>query len=93
MVEQAGARGRRTLGRREDHLQRFLAIRQAPSHVGSATPDVHDLATADAAQRHHRGLVKDDALALHVDEGVGGAEIDGDVVGDDAKERREHGEP
>jgi hypothetical protein len=51
---------------------------------------VDDLAAADITQRDHRRLVQDDAFALHVDEGVGGAQVDGDVVGDDAEEGRKH---
>jgi hypothetical protein len=32
------------------------------------------------ADRDHRGLVEHDALAAHVDQGVGGAEIDRQIV-------------
>jgi hypothetical protein len=34
---------------------------------------------AFVADRDHRGLVEHDALAAHVDQGVGGAEVDGEV--------------
>src|SRR5207249_11095928 len=37
--------------------------------------------------RHHRGLVADDALPLHVDEGVRRAEVDGEVVGEHAPKK------
>ncbi len=36
------------------------------------------------AHRHHRGFVQDDALAAHVDQGVGRAQVDGQVVGEHA---------
>ena len=42
------------------------------------------------ADRDDRGLVEDDALAAHVDEGVGGAEVDREVVGEVAPEVLEH---
>ena len=38
--------------------------------------------TAFLADRDHRGLVEHDALAAHVDQGVGGTQIDGEVVGE-----------
>src|SRR6266850_1488082 len=40
----------------------------------------------------HRGLVQDNALAPHVDERVGGAEVDGQVVGKVAAQESEHGQ-
>ncbi len=54
--------------------------RAAEHLLGLDAHCVDDLATAGVAQRDHRRLVQHDALSLHVDEGVGGAEIDGDVV-------------
>ena len=32
------------------------------------------------ADGNHGGLVEDDALAADVDQGVGGAEVDGEVI-------------
>src|SRR6266850_1436417 len=40
----------------------------------------------------NRGLVQDNALAPHVDERVGGAEVDGQVVGKVAAQESEHGQ-
>ncbi len=37
--------------------------------------------------RDDRGLVADDALALDVDQGVGGAQIDRQIVGEEPQER------
>ena len=63
-----GADGLHVAGRAAEHL------------LGLDADGVDDLAAADVAQGDHGGFVQHDALALHVDEGVGGAEIDGDVV-------------
>ena len=54
------------------------------------THGVDDLATTDVAKGDNGRLVQDDALALHVDQGVGGPEVDGDVVRDRAEERGKH---
>ena len=67
-----------------------VAGRAAQHLLGLDADRVDDLAAADVAQRHDGGLVEHDALALHVDERVGGAEVDGDVVRDNAEEGREH---
>ena len=42
------------------------------------------------AHRDHRRLVEHDALAAHVDQGVGRAQVDGQVVGEHAAELLEH---
>ena len=39
-------------------------------------------ASVDVVERHDRRLADDDALAARVDAGVGGAEIDGEIVGE-----------
>ena len=60
---------------------RFHVTGRAAQHLlGLDADSVDDLAAADVAQRDHRRLVEHDALALHVNQGVGGAEIDGDIV-------------
>ena len=45
---------------------------------------------AFVADGDHRGLVEHDALAAHVDQRVGGAEVDGEVRREVATERSEH---
>ena len=62
--------------------------RAAQHLLGLDAHGVDHLAAADVAQRHDRGLVQHDALALHVDQGVGRAEVDGDVVGDHAEDAK-----
>src|SRR6185295_2603883 len=42
------------------------------------------------ADRDDGGLVEDDALASHVDEGVGGSEVDREIGGEVAAQGREH---
>jgi hypothetical protein len=39
---------------------------------------------------HDRGLVEDDALAAHVDQRVGGAQVDGEIGGEIAAQEGEH---
>jgi hypothetical protein len=39
------------------------------------------------ADRHHRRLIEHDALAAHVDQGVGGAEVDREIVGEIAAQK------
>ena len=36
------------------------------------------------ADRHHGGFAQDDALALYINQGVGGAQINGQIVGEPA---------
>jgi len=60
--------------------------RAAEHHLGLGANGVDRLAAADGAQRHDGGLVEHDAPTLQVDEGVGGAEIDGNVAGDGAEQ-------
>ncbi|MNC85270.1 hypothetical protein D3C83_08610 [compost metagenome] len=38
------------------------------------------IGTAFLADRHHRRLIQHDALAPHVDQGVGGAQVDREIV-------------
>ena len=44
------------------------------------------------ADRDHRRLVEDDALAAHVDQRVGGAEVDREIGGEIAAKESEHGQ-
>ena len=55
------------------------AVGRAAQHPLGLESDALDLA-GGLLDRHDRGLVQDDALALHVDEGVGRAEIHRDLV-------------
>ena len=55
------------------------AVGRAAEHALGLEADALDLLGL-AVDRDDRGLVEDDALALHVDEGVGGAEVDTDRV-------------
>ena len=41
---------------------------------------------------HNGGFAQDDAAVLHIDEGVGGTEIDADVTGEKAEDFAEHGD-
>ena len=50
----------------------------------------HALAAAHL-HRHHRRLVDDDAAPHHVHQRVGRAEVDGDIVGECARDARDHG--
>ena len=43
------------------------------------------------ADRDHRGLVQDDALPARIDQRVGGAKVDRQIVGKDAAQAFEHG--
>jgi hypothetical protein len=73
---------------------RFHVAGSAAQHLlGLYADGVDDLAAADVPQGHHGRLVQHDALALHVDQGVGGAEVDGDIVRDGAEEGLEHAGP
>ena len=69
-------------GRAAQHLLGFDPHRVGPT----LRPPTLRRATTD-------GSFRTMPLALHVDEGVGGAEIDGDIVGYDAEEGREHAVP
>jgi hypothetical protein len=62
------------------------ALGRAAEHALGLQPDALDLLRL-AVDRHHRGLVQHDALALDVDQGVGGAEVDGDRVGGEERAR------
>ena len=68
--------------------------RRAAEHLLGREPDFldHLLAVGPAflADRDHRGLVQHDALAAHVDQGVGGAEVDREVAAEIAFEKLEH---
>jgi hypothetical protein len=66
--------------------------RRAPEHLFCLGTHGEDLAAASGflLHRDHGGLVADDTLALHVDQRVGCAEIDGEVVGEHAPERVEN---
>jgi hypothetical protein len=63
-------------------------------HLLGGMADRHDgllgVGAAFGADRHHRGLVQHDALAAHVDQRVGGAEVDGQIVGKIGAEKTEH---
>src|SRR5258708_793765 len=61
--------------------------RPAPDHPLRLRPDRQGLVVPRVA-RDHRRLVEDDALAPHVDHGVGGAEVDRHVVPDDGGQPR-----
>ncbi len=65
------------------HLLGFLADRQdALLGIGAAL----------LANRDYGGLIQDDALVADVDQGVGGAEVDREIVGEVAAEKSEHRE-
>jgi len=70
-------------GRLAEHLLRFLADR---------LDGLLAVRAGFLANRHDRGLVKNDALAADVDERIGGAEVDGQVVGEVASQESEHGQ-
>ena len=63
-------------GVRPEHLLRLGADRLDPA--------------GDLVDRDDRRLADDDALAAREDAGVGGAEVDGEVVGEAGQERRKH---
>ena len=54
-----------------------LALRPTASTSRCAAAHLHG---------HHRGLVDDDAAPDHVHQRIGGAEIDGDIVGECARD-------
>ena len=55
------------------------AVRRSAEHALRLEADALDLLGL-AVDGDDRGLVQDDALTLHIDEGVGGAEVDPDRV-------------
>ena len=57
----------------------MIAVRRAAEHALGLEADALD-PLGFAIDRDDGGLVEDDAFALHVDERVGGAEVDGDRV-------------
>ena len=71
--------------RSERELEDNIALIEMGEAEGDASivADAEDLAQPVAgADRDHRRLVDDDAAAEHVDQRVGRAEVDGDVVGE-----------
>jgi hypothetical protein len=42
------------------------------------------------ADGHDRRLIEHDALAAHVDQGIGGTEVDGQVIGEVTAKKTEH---
>ena len=42
------------------------------------------------ADRHDRRLVEHDAATAHIDQGIGGAEVDGQVIGEVTAKKTEH---
>ena len=60
-----------------DHPLGLEADSQGPAVVG--------------VDRHHGRFVEDDALTTHIDEGVGGTEVDGHVATDHSTETRKQG--
>src|SRR5581483_2097365 len=67
---------------------------RAAEHLLGGEPHFLDhflaIRTAVLADCDDRRLVEDDSLAPDVDQRVGGAEIDGDIVGEVAVEKAEH---
>jgi len=61
---------------------------RAPEHLARMRADSHH-AVVGLFVSHERGLVEHDAAALHVDEDVGCAEVDADVLGEHSVGRRE----
>src|SRR2546430_13833097 len=55
------------------------AVRRAAQHPLGLEPDAFDL-PGRLLDGDDGGLVEHDALALHVDQRVGGAQIDGDLI-------------
>ena len=53
------------------------------AHGGNA---LRAAGAAILADGHHRGFVQHDALAADVDQGVGGAQIDGEIVGEETEQ-------
>src|SRR6266851_3121962 len=89
------------LGNREvrDHAvfhrpDRGDVARRAPEHLFGRKPDFlnHFLAVWSTvlANRDHRWLIEHDAFAAHVNEGVGCAEVDREVVIEVAAEKTKH---
>ena len=57
----------------------------AQHHLGFPAHRQHPVAVpvpAILAHRHHRGLAQDDTLAFDIDQGVGRAQVDGQVIGE-----------
>ena len=75
-----------------DRADRADAVRRAPEHLLGLVTDRDHLLAAPArvlGDRDHARLRADEPLAADVDEGVGGAEIDGEVVGERARDEIE----
>jgi len=75
---------------RPDRLQ---IARGLPQHLLGRLPDGLDHFLAGGridADRHDRGLIEHDAAAAHVDEGVGRAKVDRQIVGKQRTQKTEH---
>ena len=69
-----------------ERTDRLDPLGRSPEHALRLEADPHD-ATAALLDGDHGGLVEDDALTLHVHEGIGRPEINGDVVDRDETPR------
>ena len=67
------------------------AVGRAPQHPLGLEPDALDLARG-LFERDDRGLVQHDALALHVDQRVGRAQIHRDFIGGNERTKAKGGE-
>ena len=95
VVHAVGIEAKQMLGRTPGHME---AIRPMRDGV------IADFEVAEEMIKHfirkvhnRRGFTNPKVIVcvpsgatLHVDQGVGGSEIDGDIVGDDAEQGREH---
>ena len=66
------------VAKRADRADRLRSL--AHHQFGVAADRAHLWRAIAIFHRHHRRLVEDDALVAQIDDGVGGAEIDGDVT-------------
>ena len=95
-VAAVGAEAKRMLGRTPGNITTHRPMRGdvaggAAEHALGLGADGGDLAHAiSVAHRDDRRLVEDDALAADVDEGVGGAQVDRQVVREQAAQVLEH---
>jgi hypothetical protein len=64
-----------------------VAGRAAQHHLRFVADGQNLLLALDLGDRHHRRLVQDDARALDVDQGIGGAQIDRHVGGQEPEVR------
>ncbi len=80
--------GDHAVAHRADRLD--MARRAAQHHLGVIANGEHLLLAAARDDRNDRRLVQNDAPALHIDQRVGGPEVDGHIGREHSKQTTKH---